>query len=337
MANRTDRPRPLAIATRVIRRAEGCRRNWKERPVSTPGGWAIVVARYNESITRKSAARSTQHAGRTRCGRRGRNGRLGTRCLGGPAAGRPPGPLRTVRRGHLSGRRDSRGNHPRSVHQSAGQPVPGTTRPRHAGADPVRRLDLQHARTGDPAQRRPTWATKAANAPGRHSRWSICCSSCRPPSALIAAPQNGHPCRVAVEPERSSCRSCTRTTSIPITIYASPTRSCASRLHQDQELVDFALELLAGTRRNRPELDSLLASQADNWSLERMAVTDRNILRLASYEILYTRDTGPRGDQRGGGTGQTLRLATIGAVRQRNPGWNPAQESGVERRPDGPL
>jgi N utilization substance protein B len=60
------------------------------------------------------------------------------------------------------------------------------------------------------------------------------------------------------------------------------------RLRQDEALVDFALGLLAGTRRNRQELDHLLASQADNWSLERMAVTDRNILRLASYEILHT-------------------------------------------------
>ena len=60
------------------------------------------------------------------------------------------------------------------------------------------------------------------------------------------------------------------------------------RLRQDEGLVEFALGLLAGTRRNRRELDRLLAAQADNWSLERMAVTDRNILRLASYEILHT-------------------------------------------------
>ena len=66
-----------------------------------------------------------------------------------------------------------------------------------------------------------------------------------------------------------------------------------SRLKNDPELVDFALELLRGTRRHRPELDSLLSSQADNWSLDRMAVTDRNILRLAAYEIRHT-PTPPR-------------------------------------------
>ena len=59
-----------------------------------------------------------------------------------------------------------------------------------------------------------------------------------------------------------------------------------SRLNYNKELVLFAQDLLSGARRNRPELDELLISQADNWSLERMAATDRNILRLAAFEIL---------------------------------------------------
>jgi N utilization substance protein B len=64
------------------------------------------------------------------------------------------------------------------------------------------------------------------------------------------------------------------------------------RLHFDPELVEFARSLLSGTRRNRPELDQMLVSRADNWSLERMAATDRNILRLAAYEILFTETPG---------------------------------------------
>lgn len=54
------------------------------------------------------------------------------------------------------------------------------------------------------------------------------------------------------------------------------------------ELVDFARSLISGVRRNRPELDELLGRTADNWSLDRMACTDRNLLRLGAYEILYT-------------------------------------------------
>jgi N utilization substance protein B len=60
------------------------------------------------------------------------------------------------------------------------------------------------------------------------------------------------------------------------------------RLRDDEALVDFARSLLAGVRRNRPEIDQLLEAGADNWSLARMAVTDRNILRLGTYEMLYT-------------------------------------------------
>ena len=43
-----------------------------------------------------------------------------------------------------------------------------------------------------------------------------------------------------------------------------------------------------GVRRNQQELDDLLAKTADNWSLGRMAATDRNVLRLGAYEILFT-------------------------------------------------
>ncbi len=56
---------------------------------------------------------------------------------------------------------------------------------------------------------------------------------------------------------------------------------------RDDELVGFARSLVAGVRRNRSELDALLTKTAENWSLERMAATDRNVLRLGAYEILF--------------------------------------------------
>ena len=61
-----------------------------------------------------------------------------------------------------------------------------------------------------------------------------------------------------------------------------------SRLHNHEELVAFALSLVNGVLRNRGELDEHLAARADNWSLDRMAATDRNVLRLGAYEILFT-------------------------------------------------
>ena len=65
-------------------------------------------------------------------------------------------------------------------------------------------------------------------------------------------------------------------------------RFLAGRLQNDEQLVQFASSLLSGVRRNRGELDSLLAEVAENWTLERMAVTDRNVLRLGAFEIIYT-------------------------------------------------
>lgn len=54
------------------------------------------------------------------------------------------------------------------------------------------------------------------------------------------------------------------------------------------ELEEFCISLILGVRRNQQELDALLAKTADNWSIHRMAATDRNVLRLGAYEILYT-------------------------------------------------
>ena len=60
------------------------------------------------------------------------------------------------------------------------------------------------------------------------------------------------------------------------------------RLGEDEELIAFGRGLLAGVRKNRAELDSKLDELADNWHISRMAVTDRNVLRLAAYEMLFS-------------------------------------------------
>jgi len=54
------------------------------------------------------------------------------------------------------------------------------------------------------------------------------------------------------------------------------------------DLVEFGRSLVSGVRRNRQELDALLGRTAENWSMDRMAATDRNVLRLGAFEILYS-------------------------------------------------
>ncbi|MFO7906432.1 MAG: transcription antitermination factor NusB [Planctomycetota bacterium] len=60
------------------------------------------------------------------------------------------------------------------------------------------------------------------------------------------------------------------------------------RLNREANLVDFANSLVAGVRLNRRYLDEELQRRTENWSLKRMAVTDRNVLRIGAFEILFT-------------------------------------------------
>jgi N utilization substance protein B len=50
---------------------------------------------------------------------------------------------------------------------------------------------------------------------------------------------------------------------------------------------DFATRLAAGTLGQLEALDERIKSRAEHWRIARMAVVDRNILRLAVYEFLY--------------------------------------------------
>jgi len=52
----------------------------------------------------------------------------------------------------------------------------------------------------------------------------------------------------------------------------------------------FAEELVKGAIDKIEELDGAIETAAEHWKLERMAVVDRNILRVAVYEILYRND-----------------------------------------------
>jgi N utilization substance protein B len=55
----------------------------------------------------------------------------------------------------------------------------------------------------------------------------------------------------------------------------------------DDETRTFASSLVHGTKRHQAQIDKLIAESTEHWDLERMAVVDRNILRLAAYELLF--------------------------------------------------
>ncbi len=54
---------------------------------------------------------------------------------------------------------------------------------------------------------------------------------------------------------------------------------------------DFAVKLFEGTIHEMDKIDSMIEGQADNWRLSRMAVVDRNIIRMSVWEFLHEGDT----------------------------------------------
>jgi N utilization substance protein B len=61
----------------------------------------------------------------------------------------------------------------------------------------------------------------------------------------------------------------------------------------DTESEAFALALFEGTIGEVEELDRRIGGQAEHWRLERMAAVDRNLLRLALFELLHYPETPP--------------------------------------------
>ncbi|HDN98106.1 MAG TPA: transcription antitermination factor NusB [bacterium] len=64
--------------------------------------------------------------------------------------------------------------------------------------------------------------------------------------------------------------------------------------HHDSEIREFTSQLVEGTIKNIEKIDKLIQKYALNWELHRMAYVDRNILRFATYELLYLPDVPPK-------------------------------------------
>jgi transcription antitermination factor NusB len=63
---------------------------------------------------------------------------------------------------------------------------------------------------------------------------------------------------------------------------------------RDKGTIGFALELVEGTVQHWDTLNRVISSVAQNWDISRMAVIDRNVLRLSIYELLYCKETPPK-------------------------------------------
>lgn len=58
----------------------------------------------------------------------------------------------------------------------------------------------------------------------------------------------------------------------------------------EHEVPEFSRELVDGVVRHQPEIDLLLETHSEGWSVARMAALDRTILRVAIFEVLWRED-----------------------------------------------
>ena len=69
-----------------------------------------------------------------------------------------------------------------------------------------------------------------------------------------------------------------------------PVKASSASQRRHEAAFRYARTLFEGVLEHREEIDRLIGQQAENWRLERMPAVDRNVLRLAVYEMLWQPD-----------------------------------------------
>jgi len=62
----------------------------------------------------------------------------------------------------------------------------------------------------------------------------------------------------------------------------------------DKHVRSFSDRLTTGVEENRQKIDDKISEHATNWQLKRMAVIDRNVLRIGVFELVYASDIPPK-------------------------------------------
>ncbi len=60
------------------------------------------------------------------------------------------------------------------------------------------------------------------------------------------------------------------------------------------EVRSYADELVSGVETNMERIDAVISKYADNWELGRMATIDRNVMRVAAFELMFMQDIPPK-------------------------------------------
>ena len=100
--------------------------------------------------------------------------------------------------------------------------------------------------------------------------------------------------------KRTKARECALQILYQIDLSGSNAQDCVKNYWENYQkdgeppVKEFAELLVFGVRDNMERIDKIVSSYAENWQLNRMAVVDRNILRLATFELLYRDDIPPK-------------------------------------------
>ena len=99
--------------------------------------------------------------------------------------------------------------------------------------------------------------------------------------------------------KRTKARECALKILYAIDITKEEPKVCIDMFWKNNEDVepdvrDFADSLVLGVAKNGTFVDDLISKYTTNWQLKRMAVIDRNILRFATYELLFAEEIPPK-------------------------------------------
>ncbi|GAB4155971.1 MAG: transcription antitermination factor NusB [Planctomycetota bacterium] len=73
-----------------------------------------------------------------------------------------------------------------------------------------------------------------------------------------------------------------------------PSVKGASSSELSASAIAFAETIVKGVLANRDAIDGVIAAEVEHWSVARMTPVDRNVIRIATYEMLHTTDVPPR-------------------------------------------
>ena len=98
---------------------------------------------------------------------------------------------------------------------------------------------------------------------------------------------------------RTKARECALKILYAIDIRKDPYLECAELFWKNQPAVEPAIKefagiIVEGVRENQKAIDSVISKHATNWQIKRMPVVDRNILRISTFELLFSDNIPPK-------------------------------------------